>query len=803
MNDNALNIQIDNFKKEFFKYFSFWPIFLTSILLAFLISFIFLRYSDKIYRTEAVIEIIDKAQDSEMALPTTMTIFNRSMINLENEFGRLKSYNLNSKIVSELKANVDFFNVGIIKSGQESRDRFFEKFHFKFKMDTDTINTYSKFLVKVEDEKLLIRKLNKSDDNVLEYFFQDFDTNSMEHNLPFEIKVKDNYIKKNFSQEIIFIPFRVAVERFISNLNVSQYAGSSGVSGNYNTGSDQIKLSYTHQNSSISEEYLNALITNFNLDGIQERQLEYKRTIDFVDKRAIFLEKEVKSIERKKQEFKSNNSFTDIASDAELTINKQYDYDSELFNLITQKDLITILKNELSIKKYELLPAHFGINNSSINELINSFNVLVLERLRIISFGAGSKNSALKNLESQLDKIFENILSTIKSFTVNLDKSISRISDKEKEFKDLYFNIPQNERILREIQRELEVKEALYSLLLQKREEASINLAVVRPSIKLIDSPRSTLKPIYPIDLQTYFIGLFFGFFFPFSFLFIRFYFDNKIHTKEDLLGLKLPIVGELPYIKDFKNQYRNINEINSSSRSPFIEGMRMLVTNLSYKFIDDKKNISKSVIVTSSVKGEGKTAVSVNLARVLSFSNKKTILIGADLRNPQIHNHLELSRDKIKGLTDYLFMKNSNWNDFIYSYDKLDILLSGTIPPNPSDLLSSEKFKNLLENLKSHYDYVVIDTAPCLLVADTFEFSKYVDHSILVVRSNHSNKNILQFISETDKEKKLNNLSLVLNGIGNSAAYGYKYGYQYGYQYGYKYDYNYGYGYGYSDDKN
>ena len=203
---------------------------------------------------------------------------------------------------------------------------------------------------------------------------------------------------------------------------------------------------------------------------------------------------------------------------------------------------------------------------------------------------------------------------------------------------------------------------------------------------------------------------------------------------------------------------------------------------------------------MTSSIKGEGKTLVSVNTASVLSHRSNKVLLIGADLRNPQIHKFINLDKEK-KGLSDYIYLDGEKWEDLLIKHDNFDIILSGTIPPNPTELLGSEKFKNFIDNVKNIYDYVVIDSAPCLLVSDTFQISKFVDLSLYVIRSNFSELKLCDYISELKESDKLKNICIVLNGVGNSATYGYRYGYQYGYVYNYKYGYNYGYGYGYGED--
>ena len=226
-----------------------------------------------------------------------------------------------------------------------------------------------------------------------------------------------------------------------------------------------------------------------------------------------------------------------------------------------------------------------------------------------------------------------------------------------------------------------------------------------------------------------------------------------------------------------------------------------MIVANLNFMlFNSDSKLKNNRILVTSSIKGEGKTLVSINFASSLSAKYPKVILLGCDLRNPQLHKFLGLEKSK-KGISDIIYRNDLNWKDLIIKNNKLDILLSGTIPPNPTELLSSDKFKSFIDDISKIYDYIVIDSAPCLLVSDTFEISKLVDNSIYLVRANHTSKDVIPFINETFQQKKLSNINVVFNSVGNSSVYGYKYGYQYGYKYGYKYGYNYGYGYGYGDD--
>ena len=347
------------------------------------------------------------------------------------------------------------------------------------------------------------------------------------------------------------------------------------------------------------------------------------------------------------------------------------------------------------------------------------------------------------------------------------------------------------------------IKEALYLLLLQKREEAAINLAVIKPTIKVIDYPITNQTAISPNPFLIYLGSILFSVILFIGVLYTRFFLDNKIHTKEQLvkkLNSDIPIISEVPYIK-------NIDDLltSKSSRSLMSEAIRMLISNL--RFTSPKFNNAESQIIvfTSSIKGEGKTLASVNTAIGLANDlkmDKKVILIGTDLRNPQVHKNFGIDKSQA-GVSEIIYKNDiDSYKDYINRFDNLDVLFSGSIPPNPTALLSSDSFKDLLLKLKDNYDYIIVDSAPCILVSDTFQYLDLADSIIYLFRANYTPSKITDFINELYLNKKINNINIVLNSVGSSDAYGYKYGYQYGYKYGYKYSYNYGYGYGYGSDK-
>ena len=737
------------------------------------------------YLSEAKIEIIDKAQDSEMSLPTSMTIFNRSMINIENEIGVLTSFRINSRTVKSLKSNIRYYTSGNIKISENHFSDWFEDYNLKFKINTDTIRNKYKFTFSSENQGLVIKKIDSNDNIVKEYIFdKTFSTKTYANDLPFDFEVKNN---TDFDERILTIsPVAQIANLYKSRISVSPAAKNS----------DQLSISIVGPNKKINNEFLNALINEFDRDGIVDRQLEYKRTMDFVDSRSSFLTDELEKIELEKQEFKQNNELYDIKSDVTINVNQKLTYNAELFDAEAQRDLALLLDESLNINEYNLLPYNIGIQDQRINQLINEFNLLVKERNRL-SFNVGRQNYMLVRIDNQLDEYFQSIKVSIKNYISSLNLKIQKLTKKENEFSQVFNSIPENEKILRSIERELEIKESLFLLLLQKREEAAINYAVVKPSIKVIDSAISSSRPVAPNRFQYLLLSLLAGIFIPVIFLYLRFTTDTKIHTRfqlEKALNDKISIIAEIPHVA--KDEYI-LDVFNNNSRNPITESFRMLISNLGFTKLNNANE--KVYMVTSSIKGEGKTLVSISTAAVLSHNNK-VILIGCDLRNPQIHKYLGVDKS-IQGLSDYIHKDDLDHRDIIVKKNNLDIILSGTIPPNPNQILRSEKFSSLINVLRSEYDYVLLDTAPSLVVSDTYDISHVVDSTLYVIRSNYSENSLTDYMNNTFEENKLPNMNVVLNSVGNSRAYGYGYGYQYGYRYKYNYSYNYGYGYGYGED--
>ena len=392
-------------------------------------------------------------------------------------------------------------------------------------------------------------------------------------------------------------------------------------------------------------------------------------------------------------------------------------------------------------------------------------------------------NGLKRSMQSSLNSVTNNLALQVNSLSSQLSKINSRI-----------YSAPKNERALRDITRQQQTTEQLYLYLLQKREESQITFASATPKSKIIDSAFLTSNiPVSPKKSIILLAHLILGLLLPFSIIYGKDLLDNKIHNKIGLEKLikDVPVLAELPKLSKKDNKL-----ILKDDRSVMAESLRILRTNLDY-LIKAKPGVGRKnvIFITSSVSGEGKTFLSSNLAMILANTNKKVLLIGADIRNPKLYNFFnnknvdELGKRNTKrdiGLTEFLYDDSLSPKDLVHSMlvhnNTIDVVYSGKIPPNPAELLMSNRIKGLFEEFSNSYDYVVVDTAPLMVVTDTLLISQYADHIIYVTRAGSTEKAVLEYPLKLKEEGKLNGLSFVVNDVKDSnLGYGGKYGYGYG----------------------
>ncbi|WKX76452.1 tyrosine-protein kinase domain-containing protein [Zobellia laminariae] len=386
--------------------------------------------------------------------------------------------------------------------------------------------------------------------------------------------------------------------------------------------------------------------------------------------------------------------------------------------------------------------------------------------------------------------------SSLSSSVNNLGLTVNSLSGQQARFNSKIYSSPANERALRDITRQQQTTESLYLYLLQKREEAQISAASSSPKSKVVDQAYSISKlPVSPKKSIIYLASFILGLLVPFSIIYAKDLLDNKIHNMHSLEKFvkNIPILGELPKLSKKDEKF-----VVKEDRSVLAESLRIIRTNLDYLIKSKQKKSGKSnvVFVTSSVlKGEGKTFLSTNLSMILASTNKKVLLIGADIRNPKLYTFFSSgdvdkmqkpTRNKDAGLTEYLYDNTIEIRDIVNPMlvhrNTVDVIYSGRIPPNPAELLMSDRIKELFAQVSETYDYVIVDTAPLMVVTDTLLISEHADLLLYVTRAGVTETNAVEYPIKLQEEGKIKGLSFIVNDVDSSnLGYGGKYGYGYG----------------------
>ena len=479
--------------------------------------------------------------------------------------------------------------------------------------------------------------------------------------------------------------------------------------------------------------------------------------------------------------FKEDNKLIDLSTESQLLTANSEQFKQEIENYRIQLELAQILQDYVASSNSETtIPANIGIAESNINSAIQTYNQTLLERNRLLR-GATNENPVVQDLNANLKILKQEITSNLKSTVNGLQVNLKNLYTQAGKVDSRIFSVPNQERQFRGIERQQNIKEALYLFLLQKREESVLSLAIAPPKAKVVDSAYGG-GVISPNSNSIMLGAILAGLLIPFGVIYIRRLLNNKIERRDDIekITRAIPIVGELPKIQKGESDL-----VVENDRSILAESFRILTTNLQYLLVNaEKEDKGYCMYVTSTVKGEGKTFTSINLAMTLANTGKKVVVVGADLRNPQLQRYDSSSRSFL-GVSDFLVNPDLKVEDLIHEsqfHNNLKLFLSGSIPPNPAELLRQSKFGTMLQTLQEHFDYVIVDTAPSMLVADTFLISKYADLILYVTRAGYTEKTLIDFAVDSTAAGKLHDVSFVINDVKTANfGYGNKYGYAYG----------------------
>ena len=532
-----------------------------------------------------------------------------------------------------------------------------------------------------------------------------------------------------------------------------------------------VKISFKTSNIQLGKDFLKKLIEIYNQNDLNNQVAMANKTAKFIDERLMSLTNELGDVESKVENYKQNQGLTDIKSESELFIQRTGDFAQKRLELETQLSIVSNLDDYMHKKenRYQLLPSSTGIQSAGLGELINNYNNLILVRNRLSRI-ASSSNQAMIDLTSQIESMFSALQASVRNEKNNLQIAQKDLLSKNTENAAHIRAIPRQEREYTEIKRQQGVKEGLFLFLLQKKEEKYLNMSMIEPVAKMIDTVNSSGSPVSPRKSMTLLIALVIGLVIPIIGIKVRNIFRYKIGNKEELEALSIvPVLGEIPKITQTEKVL--IKENNTDS---FTELVRLFRTNLLFVLESPDKKV---INIVSSLSGEGKTFVTINLAMSLALLDKKVLIIGLDLRKPKLAEYLNIDNDS--GITLYL-SGHLNKDQLVRPsglQPNLSVITAGPIPPNPNELLAKPALDELITEIRDQFDYIVIDTAPMGVVSDSFTLNRLADVNLYVVRADFTPKRNIEEATNLHINKKLKNMYFILNASDlkkNTYRYGY-----------------------------
>lgn len=770
MKDNNINNNFSDNKEENInirqiieQYLFYWKWFVISIFIALFGAFIYLRYTQNQYKVSAKILLNEqKSSTGDLAEVMDQAILGGSSTNSEvgDQIDVIKSNRLLTKVVLKNHLNVKYSNVGDIVTKQIPQ----ENSPISIIFLTNDNQSNQSFLITILSNTKYKLENKKTKDSKTYSFGQ-------------KVTIKDeSFIITTNGYHTDIINKQLQIDKEPIDATVNNLKNSLSIDPNSDKTSKIINFSIVGAVPEISKKIINDLIDTYNKDILYDNNRLTEATSKFINNRLKIISVDLSGVDRSLEQYKVNNKITDVTSEASIFLESASDNDKNLLTSTTQLQLVDYMNEALSTNKTDLLPTNLGLTDASIALEIDAYNKLVLSKEDMLK-SVTKEHPNVVQLQEQINNVKKNLKNSLRIYRTNTQLTVNSIQGKQNQIAGKIQKVPSQERGFRDISRQQQIVESLYLFLLQKREENEIKAAATPENIKVIDFAYENKTPVSPKKNIIYLGALILGFIIPFSGIYIYFLLNNTVKSKEDIENnLDIPIAGEIPQSKE------PIIELND--QSIVSESFRLLRTNINFLLKGDKN--AKAICVTSTISGEGKSFISINLAQILSMSDKSVLLIGGDIRKPKVLEYLGLLEEfkSKKGISEYLASNELNVSDIIIKSPnyKFDVIRSGKVPPNPAELLMNGRFKDIIDYGKNNYDYVIIDTAPVNLVTDTLLVSDNADITLYIVRADLLDKNLLAIPKELNEDKRLKNMAIVLNDVNLSKGYGnYKYKYSYG----------------------
>lgn len=572
-------------------------------------------------------------------------------------------------------------------------------------------------------------------------------------------------------------PLESMMRYFMGKLNIKQMEDDASL----------LQVSIEDTSPDRAEEVISELIEVYNQETKEDRSQVAINTAEFIQDRITIIESELGSVESDIESLRVSNQGMDINRASEIFVTESRQFQAEANDIQTQLSLVEMMKDYLqnAENEYELIPNNTGLVDVNIENQINDYNKALLNRNRLLE-GSSSSNPVVQEHNKSLNSLRQNINRAVDNAISGLRIKMENIRKEETTARNRAISVPSKQRVMLSVERQQKVKEELYLLLLNKREENAINLAMTEDNVRVIDPASGPSRPIYPGKIRKVALGVGIGLVLPAIILLIILMLDTSIRDRKDLEDrLSVPFLGEIPKMKGHKSGESEV-VVSEKGRDMLSESFRIVRTNIG--FMAAGKN-ARVITFTSFNAAAGKTFTAINLAASYSYLAKKSVLLDLDLRKGTLSNRLEIPKGL--GATNFLANPQVGVDEIIYKgyLEEIDVVPIGDIAPNPVELLLGERLDELIAELKERYDYIIIDNVPMNMVADATVIDRVSELSIFVIRSGKMDRRMLPEVQDIYDEKKLNNMAVLLNGV-DIAKKGY---------YGYG---GYGYGYGYAEEK-
>lgn len=772
-------------KKSVFNFANIWALFclnwywvLLSVVVCMIVAWGYLKFTSPVYSSSMKILVKDSEQKSRgySSIALDEMGFMSNSNGFDNELEIIRSVAVSKRVVKRLKLYVTYFAEGKLKNTELYK----ESPIFVDMIDEDLNNLHSPLKMDIsvgkEDVQLntyfdIRNPENKTSTFIVKHFP---DTVVTEHGRI--ILTRNPEIVWNDSIPVAY-PKIMATIYPVRNISRS-YAGRLSASPTSKT-TTVANIGFVDTKTRRALDYLRELVTCYNEDANEDKNEVARKTEEFISERLQNIRAELDETEGGMESYKRENELINLSNDATTALSNYTAYQKEKVQIQTQMSLVKALINYMddSNNYLQIIPANLGLNNAPLVSMISEYNELALKRNRYLK-GSSEENPLVQQLTRQLSYLWPSIKDNMKSVYMNMELQSNSIEEQFKHFSSRIAQTPTQERVLTNIDRQRQLKSDLYLTLLQKREENYIQLYSTASKARVIDEPIVTGK-ISPKN-QMIFTGAFvFGLGLPMVLLLGMSLLRYRIEGREDVEQLtKLPILADIPMSREAKDSQHSI-VVKRNRNDMMEEAFRGLRTNLNFIL----RSSEKVILVTSCVPSEGKSFVAANLAMSMALLNKKVLVVGLDIRKPRLVNLFGLKSDS-RGIVSFLNSTKPDYELLLQQISQTDVnpnmyvLPAGIIPPNPAELLASPLLAQGIEYLSNIYDYIILDTPPVGLVADTLSFGHIANTTLFVVRADFSPKSNFALINDISAKGKLPKCNIVLNSIDLKKR---KYGYYYG----------------------